>query len=106
MRNFYETFKLTVPANGELLMPAITGRPGALPFITALGRSTDTTSDFLFFVGDSLVVDIPNTFSMGFGSFMPFFFQLKEDDVTRGGFRNRTASAEDFYFTIQYYYPE
>lgn len=106
MRNHYETFKLTVPAYSELLMPAITGRPGALPFITCLGRSTDTVSDFLFFVGDSQVVDIPNHFSMGFGSFLPFFFLLREDDVTRGGFRNKTDTPEDFYFTIQYYYPE
>lgn len=106
MRNFYETFKINVPPNSVLLMPSITSRPGALPFLTCIGRSTDTVSDFLFYVNDAQVIDIPNHFTMGYGDFLPFFHQMKGNDVTRGGFRNRTGSAEDFYFTIQYFYPE
>lgn len=106
MRTLYETFKLTIPAYTLLFTPALTSRPGALPFITSIGRSTSDISDFLFFVNDSLVIDIPSEFNMGYGDFLPFFYHMKENDVTRGGFRNHKDVEVDFYFTIQYYYPE
>ena len=106
MRNFYQTYQITVPANTLLLIPCIASRPGALPFITCIGRSTGDNSDFLFFVNDAQVIDIPKELSMGYGDFIPFFYQMKENDVTRGGFRNRVAAEKDFFFTIQYFYPE
>lgn len=106
MRNFYETFKVTVPPNTVVLISAITSRPGLLPFITCIGRSTGDNSDFLFFVNDAQVIDIPKELSMGYGDYVPFFYQMKDHDVTRGGFRNRTTTEKDFYFTIQYFYPE
>ncbi len=106
MRNIYQTFSITVPAKTLLLMPAISSRPGELPFITCIGRSTGDNSDFLFFVNDAQVIDIPKELSMGYGDFIPFFYQMKENDVTRGGFRNRRDVSCDFLFTIQYFYPE
>ncbi|GAH93157.1 unnamed protein product, partial [marine sediment metagenome] len=66
MRIFYESFEIEVPANSELVMETITGREGALPYVTAVGRDLPDDNDFLLFVNDMLVIDVPPTMKMGF----------------------------------------
>jgi len=106
MQMIYETFELDVPANSELIMDAITAREGAIPSLASVGRSLESNTDFLMYVNDSMVVDIPYNFDMGFGSFLPFYYDLKLNDVVRVGFRNRSGSLLTLKSTIQYYYPK
>ena len=89
MRVFYESFEIVVPANSELVMETITGREGALPYVTAVGRDLDADTDLLVYVNDMLVIDIPYTMKMGLFSlflllyllpnvfFSVFFFRTK-----------------------------
>lgn len=105
MRVFYESFEIEVPENSELVMETITGREGALPYITAAGRDLDTDTDFLLFVNDMLVIDVPETMKMGFDNFLPFYYQLALSDVVKAGFRNRSGTPNTMRFTLQYYYP-
>ncbi|MBA7487189.1 hypothetical protein ES707_22751 [subsurface metagenome] len=105
MRIFYESFEIEVPANSELVMETITGREGALPYVTAVGRDLPTDTDFLLFVNDMMVIDVPYTMKMGFDNFLPFYYQLDLSDVVKAGFRNRTDTPNTMRFTLQYYYP-
>ena len=106
MQVFYESFEIEVAAYSELVMETITGRAGALPYITAVGRDLDVDNDFLLFVNDMLVIDVPPTMKMGFDNFLPFYYQLAIADVVKAGFRNRSATPNTMRFTLQYYYPE
>lgn len=105
MRVFYESFEIVVPGNSELVMETITGREGALPYVTAVGRDLDTETDLLVYVNDMLVIDVPDTMKMGFDNFLPFYYQLLVNDVLKGGFRNRTGTPNTMRFTFQYFYP-
>ena len=105
MKNFYDTYQIEVPANSELTTETIIGREGALPYITSVGRDLDADTDFLLYVNDTLVVDIPWSFKMGFDNFIPFYYQLALNDVVKAGFRNRSVTPNTVRFTLQYFYP-
>ena len=106
MQTIYESFEILVPAGAELVVETITGRPGALPYITSVWREPIVDIDTLFFVNDSLFVDIPNIADMGFGGFLPFYFKMKDGDIAKAGFRNRSTTPNTLRFTIQYHYLE
>jgi len=105
MQTLYQTWELTVPANSEVLTEALVATVGALPEIASIGRTATSNTSFLFYVNDSLVAEIPAELDIGFGSFFPLYYGLKDNDVTRGGFRNKTAGPLTLLFTIQYSYP-
>ena len=106
MKFQYESFELVVPAKAELLTEVVTGREGAVPFITSVGRDLTTDTDLLLYLNDMNVVDIPYTMKMGFDNFIPWYFQMGVGDVLRGGFRNRSITQATLRFTVQYFYPE
>ena len=105
MRNYYDTFEIEVPATSELTVETITGREGALPYITSVGREIPADTDFLLYVNDTLVIDIPQSLKMGFDNFIPFYYQLALNDVVKAGFRNRSVTPNTLRFTLQYFYP-
>lgn len=102
METQYDTFEITVPDGQELTIEVLTGRPGFLPYCVSFGRALTADTDFLLYLNNMQPVDVPASMKMGFDNFLPWYHQLKENDVIRAGYRNRSGSEQTLPFTLQY----